>query len=238
MVGASCADQLVKRGFATVALVRRPLESSPAGLNSVTVDFGHLSERKPTDLLSAAGLGDRPVTAALCALGTTIKKAGSQAAFRAVDHDAVIAFATWARAAGATRFVVVSSVGADAGASNFYLRVKGEMEAGLRALGFSRLVILRPSFLKGDRQERRLGESIAGVLFPVVQPLLAGSLRRYRSIDATTVARAMVAAATTDAPPDAVWEHDEIVRAANTLTDSESTAVPGPTAGRRSGRRA
>ena len=88
---------------------------------------------------------------AYCCLGTTIKQAGSQAAFRAVDFDAVLAFAQAARAAGVTRFAVVSALGASPRSATFYNRVKGEMEAALRALGFERLVIARPSLLAGDR---------------------------------------------------------------------------------------
>ncbi|HEY0711215.1 MAG TPA: NAD(P)H-binding protein [Polyangia bacterium] len=211
LVGASCAGALVGR-FESVALVRRPLPAAPPELHTANIDFVSLPATRRSDVLASAGVKDREVTAGLCALGTTIKKAGSQAAFRAVDHDAVVGFAAWTRAAGANRFVVVSSVGADARSSNFYLRVKGEMEAALHALGFARLVILRPSFLKGDRSERRLGESIAGALFPLVEPLLAGGMRRYRSIDAATIARAMVAAAATDTPGAFIWEHDEIAK--------------------------
>jgi uncharacterized protein YbjT (DUF2867 family) len=223
LVGASCAEALAKDGrFDVVAVVRRPLDHAPPGMRMATVDFATLATASTREVLSAAGAttvrdmaSSSPLVAAgLCALGTTIKNAGSQAAFRAVDHDAVVGFATWARAAGATRFVVVSSVGADARSSTFYLRVKGETEAALAALGFSRLVVLRPSFLRGHRGERRLGETIAGALFPLLEPVMAGSFRRYRSIEASTVAQAMVSAAASEAPGHFVWEHDEIVRQA------------------------
>ena len=89
---------------------------------------------------------------AFVALGTTIKVAGSQEAFRAVDFDAVLAVAKAAKAAGATRLGVVSAMGADPQSRIFYNRVKGEMEAALSALGFDTLVIARPSFLVGDRE--------------------------------------------------------------------------------------
>lgn len=214
LVGGLCAARLVSGGLfaSTLALVRRPLTNPPPGLKTASIDLTTLSATTPAAILSTAG-ATPPIGAALCAVGTTIKKAGSQAAFRAVDHDAVVAFATWAKAGGAPCFVVVSSVGADPRASTFYLRVKGEMEASLAALGFPRLVILRPSFLRGHRSDRRVGETIAGAFLPLVDPLLAASLRRYRSIDADTVAAAMVTAATTDAPGHFVWEHDEIVTA-------------------------
>src|SRR4029077_1833999 len=92
---------------------------------------------------------------ALCCLGTTIRQAGSEHAFRAVDVDCVLAFARAAKAAGARRFVVISSVGADTSARNFYLRTKGEMEEQLIAAGFESLDILQPSLLLGWRAEMR-----------------------------------------------------------------------------------
>ena len=91
-----------------------------------------------------------------------MRQAGSQAAFRAVDFDMVVAFARAAAAAGARRMVTVSSVGADPGSANFYLRIKGEMEAALEALGFERLDIFQPGLLRGPRGgDRRPGERIA-----------------------------------------------------------------------------
>ena len=126
-------------------------------------------------------------------LGTTIRQAGSQAAFRAVDHDLILSAARGARAGGATQMIVVSAVGAAAMSRNFYLRTKGETEEGLRALGFDRLDILRPGLLTGDRPGPvRLGEGIATVAAPLVNAMLRGSLRRYRSISGATVARAIV----------------------------------------------
>lgn len=136
-----------------------------------------------------------PLDTACCALGTTIAVAGSQAAFRAVDHDAAIAFARAAKAAGATRFGVVSALGADAGSRVFYNRVKGEMEAAVRALGFATLVIARPSLLAGDRaalgQPSRLGERLALRLTAPVRALLPA---RVRPIAADDVAAGLLAA--------------------------------------------
>lgn len=129
---------------------------------------------------------------ALCALGTTIAVAGSQAAFRAVDHDAVVAFAKSAKAAGATRFALVSALGADPRSRNFYSRTKGEAEQALRALGFETLVIARPSLLAGDRaslgQPPRAGEKLT---LAVVMPLAGLIPAAWRPIDAATVARAV-----------------------------------------------
>lgn len=185
-------------------LARRPLPGGP----------GAASGRPDVRVVDFAGLDSAaaiPADAAFCALGTTIRKAGSQAAFRAVDHDAVVAFARLARRSGVSCFVLVSSVGASPSARNFYLRTKGEAEASVAALEFSRLVIMRPSLLLGPRSEARAGEAIARALVPVVNPLLP---RRYRGIDAGAVATAMVAAARASDGGRVVWEYEEIRAAA------------------------
>jgi uncharacterized protein YbjT (DUF2867 family) len=129
------------------------------------------------------------------ALGTTIKLAGSQAAFRAIDHDAVLALARQARAAGASRLAVVSAMGADARSRVFYNRVKGETEDALRELGYETLVIARPSLLVGDRaalaQPVRLGEWLGQRAMGLFAPLIPAD---YRAIAASDVAVAMVRA--------------------------------------------
>jgi uncharacterized protein YbjT (DUF2867 family) len=127
-----------------------------------------------------------------CCLGTTIKKAGSEAAFRAIDFELVVSIAKAAVDAGAGTFVVVSSVGADAHSSNFYLRTKGEMEQTLSTLGFDRLGILRPSLLLGARDEFRPAERLGQTAARLVNPMLLGGLARYRAVDAGTVAAAMI----------------------------------------------
>lgn len=130
---------------------------------------------------------------AFIALGTTIKVAGSEAAFRAVDHDAVVAVAQAARAAGATRLGVVSAMGADKHSRIFYNRVKGETEEALSAMGFATLVIARPSFLAGDRealgQPLRGGEKLAMRLSRILAPLIPDN---YKSIAAADVAHALL----------------------------------------------
>jgi len=132
---------------------------------------------------------------AFVALGTTIKVAGSQEAFRAVDFDAVLAVAKAAKAAGATRLGVVSAMGADPRSRIFYNRVKGEMEAALSALGFDTLVIARPSFLVGDRealgQPVRSGEKLALNVSKWFAPLIPDNLK---AIEAAAVARALLKA--------------------------------------------
>jgi uncharacterized protein YbjT (DUF2867 family) len=132
---------------------------------------------------------------AFCALGTTIKQAGSQDAFRKVDHDYILAFARAAKAAGAKRFLLVSAMGASASSSIFYSRVKGETERDIRALGFETLHIFRPGLLLGERAEKRSGEEIGAALTPFLNPLMIGPLRDYRSIRGEAVAGAMRGAA-------------------------------------------
>jgi uncharacterized protein YbjT (DUF2867 family) len=128
------------------------------------------------------------------ALGTTIRSAGSEAAFRAVDFDLVVAIARAARSAGASRLAVVSALGADPASRLFYNRVKGEMEAALSMLGYASVVIARPSFLIGDRaalgQPTRSGEVWATRLFGPLRPLVPAAVR---PIEAAAVAAALIA---------------------------------------------
>ncbi len=121
---------------------------------------------------------------AFCCLGTTIKQAGSEEAFYAVDHDLVIAFARRARELGARHLLVISSLGADVDSRFFYTRVKGEVERDLIVQGWPQLTIARPSHLLGTRIEPRLSEQLAG---PLTQ-LLPG---KYRGIDACALAWAL-----------------------------------------------
>jgi uncharacterized protein YbjT (DUF2867 family) len=131
---------------------------------------------------------------AISALGTTRRKAGSEAAFRAVDLDLVVAFADAARTAGADRFVALSSVGANPHSANFYLRTKGEMEAAVAALPFERVDIFRPGLLRGKREgDRRPGERIAILLSPALNLLLKGPLEPFAAVDAELVAAAIAA---------------------------------------------
>jgi uncharacterized protein YbjT (DUF2867 family) len=127
------------------------------------------------------------------ALGTTIKVAGSKAAFKALDGDAVVAIATTAKAHGATRIAVVSAMGANAQSGVFYNQVKGEMEDAVSHLGFETLVIARPSLLSGDRgalhQPERMAEKLSLVAFKLLKPLIPAN---YQSISASSVAVAMV----------------------------------------------
>jgi uncharacterized protein YbjT (DUF2867 family) len=149
-----------------------------------------------------------------CALGTTIRKAGSQEAFRRVDLELPLRAAEQALKAGAEQFVVVSSVGADAASKNFYLRTKGELERELAKLPFHAVHILRPSLLLGKRAEFRLGEAIAMKIAPALDLLTLGALCKYHSVRAEVVGKAMVAAAKQGGAGTHVYEYQEIVKLA------------------------
>lgn len=164
-----------------IAVSRRPLSYDHPKLANRIVRFESLEE----------SLDGTRADVAFCCLGTTLRSAGSQAAFRAIDYDCVVAFARAARRAGATRFVLNSSVGADPGARNFYLRVKGETEIAVEGLGFSALDIFQPSLLLGWRRELRPLELAAMAVLPLFGPLLLGNAERYRAVAAEVVAGAM-----------------------------------------------
>lgn len=155
LVGRECVRQLAAQPALgrVVALVRRAPTAGtfPPATRVVEADFARLEE-EVTRLAPAH---------VVCALGTTMKQAGSREAFRHVDHDLVLAVARGALSAGARHFVLVSALGADPGSSFFYNRVKGEAERDLLALGYRSVTILRPSLLLGARGEFRLGEAIA-----------------------------------------------------------------------------
>jgi uncharacterized protein YbjT (DUF2867 family) len=196
LVGRTCLSLLLANSTyaKVVAVGRRPLELTHPKLEPRLVSFDALAQEP---MIAADD--------AFCALGTTMRQAGSKEAFHAVDHDAVVNFAYWARGGGASTLCVVSSVGADPDSGNFYLATKGKMETGVREQYFERLHVFRPGLLIGDRKEARASERAAAAALAILNPLLMGSLRKYRSIPAEAVAKAMVAAA--QDPVKGSWLH-------------------------------
>lgn len=168
-----------------VVLGRRPVDRQHPRLHQQTADLGKLDEHAALFAVDDV----------FCCLGTTIRAAGSQEAFRRVDHDYVVGAARVAAAAGARRYLLVTAAGADSGSRFFYNRVKGDAEAGVRAQPFEGVVILRPSLILGPRAERRTAEALFQRVAPALGRLMVGPLRRYRAVDAGAVARAMVRAA-------------------------------------------
>jgi uncharacterized protein YbjT (DUF2867 family) len=187
LVGGYVLDGLLDAGdFSRIyAITRRPLGREHARLANRIVQFDKLESQ----------LQGLTCHVAFCCLGSTIREAGSQEAFRQVDLDYVLAFARVARAAGAQRFIVVSSAGADPGSRVFYLRIKGEMEQALIGIGFSAVDIMQPGPLYGWRRQIRPLELVAAVLMPLINPLLMGTQAAKRGISAREVAAAMIATA-------------------------------------------
>lgn len=151
-----------------------------------------------------------PLDEAYGCLGTTRKAAGGEEAFRAVDLMLTRSFARAAKAAGARRFGLVSSVGADARSRFLYPKTKGEAEAAVSGLGFECVAIVRPSFLVGERADVRPGEKLGIAVFQTLRPFLVGPLRRWRAVDAEAVAAALVASLRGRVPGTLILESDAI----------------------------
>lgn len=181
-----------------VSVGRRVLPLADPKLSQVMLEFA------ASDAFDGLAAPD----VAFCCLGTTIRRAGSQQAFRAVDQVAVLAFARAAQSAGARTFVHVSSMGADPRSRIFYSRVKGEVEAAVAGIGFASACALRPSILDGPRQENRPFERVGLAVTRTLGPLLG----KYRPTPVERVAAAMVAVAKAPTPGPHVLEADVILR--------------------------
>ncbi len=191
LVGRKLLALLLNSGHDLVSVGRRATGIEDEHLVEITADFTSLPPL-------------HPARTAICALGTTMAQAGSRAAFRAVDHGAVLAFFRAAQAAGAAHGIVITAVGSDPAAPAFYARVKGEVERDLAALRFARLDIVRPGLILGPRTDRRTERRPAEALFqrlaPWLNPLLAGPLDKYGAVEADTIAAAIRTLAQETAP--------------------------------------
>ncbi|MCW0461188.1 hypothetical protein NB717_002256 [Xanthomonas sacchari] len=167
---------------AVIAPTRRALAMTHPKLHNPVLDFDALPAQAPW----------WQVEAAICALGTTMRQAGSREAFRRVDHDYPLAIARLLHEHGAAAFALNSALGADPQSWAFYNRVKGELEHDLRALGFPSLTLVRPGLIGGERAQRRRGEHAASLVLRALGPLLP---RRYRINPAEHIAAALVDAA-------------------------------------------
>lgn len=180
LVGGYLLSQLLEdaRYDAVIALTRRPLDLQHPKLQQVIIDFDHPNpaQIRGDDLF--------------CALGTTLRKAGSKEAQYRIDCAYPYEIGKIARQNGVQQYLLVSSIGADAQSSNFYLRTKGDLEEKIKALDFKAFVSARPSFLSGNRSEFRLGERIGIALANLFAPLIP---RKYRAIHARKVAAALIA---------------------------------------------
>ncbi|RYY96522.1 MAG: oxidoreductase [Chitinophagaceae bacterium] len=185
-------------------LLRRPVPISGARTEPRLIDFGD-----PESFRAAIAGSDLIFSA----IGTTQKQVGGdQDAYRRVDFDIPVNAARFGLESGCRHFLLVSSVGANAGSSNFYLRLKGETEDALRRDGLPAVSIFRPSMLLGARRELRPGERIGQVLMSGLSFALVGGLRKYKPIKASDVAAAMIARAKQPVSGDAVLEYDAMMR--------------------------
>jgi len=187
LVGSHCLRLLLANPDFTrvIALTRHPLPVRHPRLDAVMTDFEKLAD-------TLAGLR---ADAVFCCLGTTIKKAGSQAAFRRVDHDYPVLLAEWAARTGVGQYLMVSAMGADPGSRIFYNRVKGEAEKAIAGQTIPSIIFFRPSLLLGERSEHRFGEEAGALFFRLFAFIFRGPLAKYRPNKAEHVAQAMLSRA-------------------------------------------
>jgi uncharacterized protein YbjT (DUF2867 family) len=183
-----------------LVITRKPLEVVHSKLIQQSLDFDKI------DFLKA----DFQVDDVFCALGTTIKTAGSQEAFNKVDFTYVVNLGKWCELNKVKRFLVVSAMGANAKSGIFYNRVKGEMETAVSQLNIPQKQIFRPSLLMGNRTEKRGGEKIAQAVMGGLGFLFVGPLLKYKGIQAEIVAKAMIKAAKSEKPGFTVYESGEM----------------------------
>ena len=202
LVGNSLLRQLLADDLYSKILIvsRRSIIISHPKLIQQQIDFNEIELFKP-------GLH---VDDVFCALGTTIKTAGSKDAFFKVDYTYVLLLGTWAAANGAGKFLIVSAMGANAKSGIFYNQVKGEMELAVSLLKIPQIQIFRPSLLMGNRTENRNGEKFAQAAMRTLGFLFIGPLLKYKGIHADVVARAMIAAAKEDSKGVVVNESEEM----------------------------
>ena len=150
-----------------------------------------------------------------CTIGTTIKKAGSKKAFKKVDFDYPRQFATFALQNNVKRFLIISSLGADAKNGNFYLKTKGEIQDFLQDCNFESVSVLQPSLLLGNRTEFRMGEKVGAFLMNTFSFLFLGNLKKYKPIESKTVAKALLKIAQTNIIGFKIYESDAIQEIGN-----------------------
>jgi uncharacterized protein YbjT (DUF2867 family) len=206
LIGNLLFEELIQTDKYSVikVFVRQSMGVSHEKVHEFNVDFSNI------DTFSKKISGDDLF---IC-LGTTIKKAGSIKKMEEIDRDLPVNIAAAASANGVKRIVVVSSLGASPGASNYYLRIKGEMEQEIMKLKFDNIAIVRPSMLLGERKEKRAGETAGKVVMKVVNPLLLGKMKKYRGIHGRDVARAMIAIMQKD-PEKTIYESDVLQKIAD-----------------------
>lgn len=188
-------SQIISVGRHEVPLIHPKLDQQ-------VIDFDHLRNYAK----------DMAADDIFCCLGTTIKKAGSKDKFHKVDHTYVVQLAEVTAQRGASQFLVISAMGADAGSIFFYNKVKGQMERDVKSQPFDAIHIFRPSLLLGEREEERAGEAWASKIMQPLGKLMVGPLAKYKPIEAETVAQAMLHAAEQEKTGTHIYPSDQIAK--------------------------
>jgi len=201
LCGKNCLYKLLKDpDYTEVKIwVRKTSGISHPKLTEKIIDFDNMESLEETDAEHV-----------FCCLGTTIKKAGSQTSFYKIDHGYVISAAKIAARSGAKKFLYISSIGANAQSKNFYLRTKGKVEEDLKKVFPNGLFIFRPSMLMGPREEFRFGEKIGKAFMRTFGFIFIGRLKKYRGIEASMVANAMILLAKSEKKGINIIESDKI----------------------------
>lgn len=202
LIGAQLVDLLLESPLyeKVILFVKRPSGKSHVKLQEHSIAFDQ------PDTYASLVKGDD----FFCTIGTTIKKAGSQEAFRKVDYEYPMVFSALAQKHAVSQFLVVSSLGADKDSTNFYLKTKGAMEYELTQANFQATHIVRPSLLLGPRSEFRLGERVGAVFMKVFSFLFIGKFKKYRPIESATVARALFNLAQSNGKGCTIYESDQL----------------------------
>jgi len=206
MIGNLLTQRLLKDpGFSKVrVLVRRPLAYTHPRLEVQVIDFDNAN-----DIQSKLGTGD----CIFSCIGTTQKAVQrDEGLYWKIDHDIPVHTATLGKAAGFQTFLLVSSVGANASTTNFYLQLKGIVEKDILAMNYHSTHIFRPSLLLGNRAEKRFGEGFFQNIMRPLAPVMMGSLQKYKPVDAEDVAKAMITAANRQEPGSHIYEYKEIMQ--------------------------
>ena len=182
LIGGNVIKVLSNKKQSAIALTRRSIPNLPSNITEMIIDF---------DAFEKNGSLPSCNNVFIC-LGTTIKTAGSKENFRKVDIDYCLSIARKAKESGAETLSLISSIGANSSSKNFYLKTKGELEESIQRIGFSTVNIFRPSFLVGERSEKRLAEKIAINLAKIMDLFLIGTASKYRSVKAESLAKTMV----------------------------------------------
>ena len=182
LIGRNVIEALYNKKQSAIAITRKSIPNLPPNITEMIIDF---------DAFEKNGSLPSCNNVFIC-LGTTIKTAGSQENFRKVDIDYCLSIAKKAKESGAETLSLISSIGANSSSKNFYLKTKGELEEAIQNLGFSTVNIFRPSFLVGERSDRRLAEKVAIRLAKIIDLFLIGSASKYRSVKAELLAKTMV----------------------------------------------